>query len=229
MSSTAQQPSPAEESFGRRLRRERERRHIALASIAENTKISLAFLEELERDDVARWPAGIFRRAFIRAYAQAIGLDVEATAREFLERFPEQKNCTGFPALTLPSPPTSTLRLTLADTGELFTRGRLLEALGRLAAIACDLSIVATIGLGTYVAWGKFWMPFSIALVAYYAGGILLLGTTPGVRLCAPRHRQHVPRLPRISSRRHVRSRAEPLRPGRLLHLTADFGRTARD
>src|SRR3954471_12455275 len=71
------------------LRRERERRRIALQSISANTKISASLFEALERGDVSRWPSGIFRRSFIRAYASAIGLDAEAIAREFLEKFPD--------------------------------------------------------------------------------------------------------------------------------------------
>jgi cytoskeletal protein RodZ len=81
-------PMP-EETFGARLRRERERRHIALSSISENTKISASLFEGLERNDVSRWPSGIFRRAFIRSYAAAIGLDADAIAKEFVERFPD--------------------------------------------------------------------------------------------------------------------------------------------
>ena len=77
------------ESFGARLRRRRERQQIALTTIAEQTKISLSFLEALERDDVSRWPAGIFGRAFIRAYAHAIGLEADVVVREFLELHPD--------------------------------------------------------------------------------------------------------------------------------------------
>jgi len=77
------------ESFGARLRYERERRKIALRSIAENTKIGIHLLEGLEHDDVSRWPSGIFRKSFIRAYAEAIGLDPEPIVREFLERHPD--------------------------------------------------------------------------------------------------------------------------------------------
>ena len=79
----------SEETFGGRLRRERERRQIALASISANTKISASFFEALERNDLSRWPSGIFRRAFIRAYAAGIGLDPDTIAREFHERFPD--------------------------------------------------------------------------------------------------------------------------------------------
>jgi hypothetical protein len=77
------------ESFGARLRQRRERQQIALTTIAEQTKISLALLEALERDDVSHWPAGIFRRAFIRAYAHAIGLEPDVVVREFLEFHPD--------------------------------------------------------------------------------------------------------------------------------------------
>jgi hypothetical protein len=77
------------ETFGARLRQRRERQQITLTSIAEQTKISLSLLEALERDDVSHWPAGIFRRAFIRAYAQTIGLDPGVVVREFLELHPD--------------------------------------------------------------------------------------------------------------------------------------------
>lgn len=77
------------DSFGARLRRQRERQHITLAQIAASTKIKASLFEELERNDVSRWPSGIFRRSFMRAYAEAIGLDPDATGREFAEHFPE--------------------------------------------------------------------------------------------------------------------------------------------
>jgi transcriptional regulator with XRE-family HTH domain len=76
-------------TLGPRLRQERERRQISLASIASNTKISESLLEALERDDVRRWPSGIFRRAFVRSYATAIGMDADEIWKEFSERFPD--------------------------------------------------------------------------------------------------------------------------------------------
>jgi transcriptional regulator with XRE-family HTH domain len=77
------------DSFGARLREQRERQHVALTTIAEQTKIKVSLLEALERDDVSHWPSGIFRRAFIRAYAHAIGLEPDVVLREFLELYPE--------------------------------------------------------------------------------------------------------------------------------------------
>ena len=76
-------------SFGVRLRSERERQRIALETIADRTKIKLALLQALERDDVSQWPHGIFRRSHVRAYAQAIGLDPDVVVREFLEVHPD--------------------------------------------------------------------------------------------------------------------------------------------
>jgi len=77
------------EKLGARLRQRREQQQIALSTIAEQTKIKVSLLEELERDEVSHWPTGIFRRAFIRAYALAIGLDPDVIVREFLERYPD--------------------------------------------------------------------------------------------------------------------------------------------
>jgi hypothetical protein len=37
------------------------------------------------------------------------------------------------------------------------------------------------------------WMPLCVVMVGYYAGGILLLGNTPGVRLFAPGGRPKTP------------------------------------
>jgi len=78
-----------QETFGARLRRQREEQHIALITIAEQTKIKLSLLEAMERDDVSHWPAGIFGRAFIRAYGHAIGLNPDDVVREFVEVHPE--------------------------------------------------------------------------------------------------------------------------------------------
>src|SRR2546428_8782605 len=77
------------ERFGARLRQQRDRQQITLTSISEQTKINVSLLEALERDDVSHWPAGIFRRAFIRAYAQTIGLDPAVVVGEFLELYPD--------------------------------------------------------------------------------------------------------------------------------------------
>jgi len=80
------------DSFGARLRQQREARHVDLLAIATQTRIKLALLEALERDDLSHWPSGIFRRAYVRTYAEFIGLDPDVALREFLEIHPDPES-----------------------------------------------------------------------------------------------------------------------------------------
>lgn len=83
--------------FGAKLREARERRGLSLRAIADTTKISVGFLEALEKNDIARLPGGIFSRAFVRAYANEVGLDPEQTIAEFITRFPVETVTQGHP------------------------------------------------------------------------------------------------------------------------------------
>jgi hypothetical protein len=190
-------------SFCARLRRERERRQIALSSISANTKIRVGLFESLERGDVSRWPAGIYRRAIIRAYAAGIGLDPDATTQEFLEVFPDPDHVpaapNGGPAAAAasraqapaPAPGVAVLRLTLADARSPFSPGQLLLNMrDRFAAVAIDAGVVAAIAVSVFVACGAFWLPLAVVMTTYYVGGILLLGNSPGVCLRAPANRR---------------------------------------
>lgn len=71
-------------SFGENLRRERELRGVSLREIADDTKISIRFLQALENDRVDVLPGGIFRRTFVRQYANHLGLDAEKLVAEFV-------------------------------------------------------------------------------------------------------------------------------------------------
>jgi cytoskeletal protein RodZ len=88
--------------FGRRLRVAREQRGISLQQIAASTKISVAVLEALERDDISKLPGGVFSRGFVRAYAIEVGLEPDQTVHEFLERF---QPIAAAPAIVAPSIP----------------------------------------------------------------------------------------------------------------------------
>jgi len=71
-----------------RLRRHRERRRIKLAEIAESLRIKLERLEGLERGDLSAWPKGLYARSWVRAYAEAVGLEPDETINEFCQLFP---------------------------------------------------------------------------------------------------------------------------------------------
>jgi cytoskeleton protein RodZ len=81
--------------FGSRLRDARERKGVSLREIATRTKISIAVLDALERNDISRLPGGIFSRAFVRAYAHEVGLDPEETVQEFVAQFPHDSVVAG--------------------------------------------------------------------------------------------------------------------------------------
>jgi cytoskeleton protein RodZ len=83
------------DDFGGKLRQARERRGISLRQVAANTKIAVAALDALERNDISKLPGGIFSRAFVRSYAIEVGLDPDETVREFLERFNQDPAPTG--------------------------------------------------------------------------------------------------------------------------------------
>jgi cytoskeleton protein RodZ len=51
-------------------------------------------LEALERSDLSRLPGGIFTRAFVRAYAQEVGLDPDRTIQEFIAELPPEAATT---------------------------------------------------------------------------------------------------------------------------------------
>jgi len=76
--------------FCARLKDARERRGIPLDTIAERTKVSESLYVALERGDLSRWPMGIYRRSFFRAYAAAVGIPVESSLDEFLRLFPDE-------------------------------------------------------------------------------------------------------------------------------------------
>ena len=75
-------------NVGARLRAARESKQITLREIATTTKISVSALEALEENDFARLPGGIFTRAFVKAYASEVGLDAEATLRDYIAQVP---------------------------------------------------------------------------------------------------------------------------------------------
>ncbi len=188
------------DSFSTWLREERERQNISIASIAASTKIKASLFEGLERGDVSQWPAGIFRRSFIRAYAEAIRLDPETVCRKFAEQFPDggeivrataeaavqPSESPGVAAAPTDEAGQSNFRLTLDEANSPFRGGQLLTRRDRrLMAIGWDAGSLLAMAVSAYIVLGAFWMPLAMAMLIYYLGGIFLLGNTPGVCIFA--------------------------------------------
>jgi cytoskeletal protein RodZ len=63
------------ESLGASLRRQREARAMSVAELSRVTRIPLASLEAIESDRFDELPGEVFVRGFLKAYAQAVGLE----------------------------------------------------------------------------------------------------------------------------------------------------------
>ena len=72
---------------GARLRQARERRGLTLKDVADTTKISVPALKAIESNDFARLPGGVFRRAYLRAFASAVELDGRQIAQDYVAAF----------------------------------------------------------------------------------------------------------------------------------------------
>ena len=73
--------------IGSTLREERRRRGLRLEDVEKGTHLSARFLDAIEREDFDRLPSGVYRRSFVRGYADFLGLDGDAYAREYEHRF----------------------------------------------------------------------------------------------------------------------------------------------
>lgn len=85
----------SQETFITRLRRHRERNRVPLDEIVSETRVKRELLEAFERNDLSQWPRGLYARAWVRAYASAIGLDPIDTVDEFCRLFPQGDRRTG--------------------------------------------------------------------------------------------------------------------------------------
>ena len=163
--------SSAAVAFGRRLRDAREQRGVTLDAVAESTKINIALLASLERGDVSRWPRGIFRRAFLREYASAIGLQPAPVLSEFIRLFPEEGDSHAPGAE--PRAADGELRLTLAVDDRVLNRAVVL----RLAAAAIDVAVLIPFGaLLAYFISAGVWLTIGVAGLTYYTLATAWLG-----------------------------------------------------
>jgi transcriptional regulator with XRE-family HTH domain len=168
-------------TLGSYLRRERERRGLTLRVISENTKVSFALLEGLEADDISRWPGGIFRRAFVRSYAQCVGLDPDDVFRRFEEQFrpvePEPAGPGNLPLVQI-----AQAAAIAQNTSTSTTLVRAVPGRSRVIGTAADLTVALVLAFGSAAAGSRLLWPV-LLIAAYYAAGILLTGTSPMVAL----------------------------------------------
>ena len=76
-------------ALGERLKREREKRKIALQEVASATKIGTRYLRAIEEDKFDELPGGVFNKGFIKAYARHLGLDADQALADYDKAFRE--------------------------------------------------------------------------------------------------------------------------------------------
>ena len=160
------------------LKAKRERKGITLTEIANATKIPAYMFAALERNDLRRWPKGLFRRSFFRDYARMIGMEPAEACAEFVRLFPDDTGIvSATPAAAADdAEQESSLRLAF-DTA---WHGPRTSVLARLLALLIDALTV------TLVAFAIAWMrgldlPTTTAIVAmaYFSLATALFGESP--------------------------------------------------
>jgi transcriptional regulator with XRE-family HTH domain len=166
-------------TLGNWLRHERERRGVTLLEISEQTKLSVPMLQGLENDDLSRWPGGIFRRAFARSYATAIGVDPDLVVRRVEAEHPTQDDSMPVVAAAAQDKRATSGIAMLGRSAETLSR-----APRRAAAIAAllDLLVAGAIGLGFAAAGSRLLWPV-LVIAVYHAAGVILTGRSPMLAL----------------------------------------------
>jgi transcriptional regulator with XRE-family HTH domain len=204
------------DTFGPRLRAERERRGISIETIASVTKVGGDLWEGLERNDLSRWPSGIFARAFVRDYARAIGLDGDEVVNEFCRLFPladrrasrliqAQAQLLGHHLAYAESgalPADGDRRSVPRDPGEsAIVRARIVaRALATAIDAAASLGVAGCVSIVTGM---SFWPVAGMVTVMYYTAMTIAFGSSPGSKAVdAIRHR--LPSLFEVADRRRA-------------------------
>jgi transcriptional regulator with XRE-family HTH domain len=156
--------------FGERLKRHRERAGITLEAISRTTKVPVALFAGLEAGDCSRWPAGLFARAYVRSYAETIGLNPEDTVEEFAAAFGMTLKSDGVetqPPLSARAP--GALRLALVeDSLNLTTLGHRAGLAASELLLGVLIAAIAQVGFDA-----QAWVSVGL-VVAYFAIGRLL-------------------------------------------------------
>jgi transcriptional regulator with XRE-family HTH domain len=173
-----------ESTLGAWLRGERERRGVTLKTVADQTKVAAPLLEGLETGDLSRWPGGIYRRAFVKAYASALGLDAEAVMRRFEQEHPDPEAVAAAAAEAprVPAAPDLQSQSTSAPGVSPFRSIPFSPPRARVIGTAADLTVALVLGLGFAAAGSRLLWPV-LLIAIYYAAGVLLRGTSPMVAL----------------------------------------------
>lgn len=78
--------------LGETLKNVREEKGISLAELQEITKIQKRYLLAIERGDYGQLPGRFYARAFIKSYAEAVGIDPDPLFEQYNNEIPKPQN-----------------------------------------------------------------------------------------------------------------------------------------
>jgi transcriptional regulator with XRE-family HTH domain len=177
-------PTPRQE-FCLALKGIRERKGITLDQVAAATKVPADLFAAFERGDLRRWPNGLFRRAFLRGYAVAIGVPVDETCDAFARLFAEKE-----------APPTVTVSSSVESTEEETARlaldstwhGPRTAVLIRLLAAMIDAAFVVGAAIAVArIAHVDSFASIAVMALIYYSLATALLDASPAQWVIARR------------------------------------------
>jgi hypothetical protein len=202
-------------AFGPHLRSERERRGISIDTIVTVTKVGADLWNGLERNDISKWPSGIFARAFVRDYARAVGLDADEVVDEFCRLFPQgdrragriikaQAEIIGHEPGAVEDAalvPSGGDRRAVAQERKNEARAHRLRLAPRAVAAALDIGCTLSLAaLGPAIAGISFWSAVGVTALVYFSASTIVSGS-PGSRV-AEILRQRLPALFAVQDRR---------------------------
>jgi cytoskeleton protein RodZ len=77
-------------TLGEKLREAREARGYALREVADQTRISVRYLESIENDDYSALPGGVFNKGFVKAFARYVGIDEKEALDDYARLMGQQ-------------------------------------------------------------------------------------------------------------------------------------------
>ena len=100
--------------LGRILSEARTSRGLTLDDVERDTRIARRYLEALERDEFDALPAPVYCRAFLRTYAQYLGIDPKEVLRFYPEKGRQAAELAPLPQVTKSPPPALSLNWIVA-------------------------------------------------------------------------------------------------------------------
>ena len=169
---------------------------LSLEELSFRTKVSVELWDAMEKNDFSRWPTGVAARAHVRAYAEAVGVDPNATVDEFCRVVPQGdrraerivRGTAEFLGHQLTWSDDLPPALTEGDRRAPAGRQRggrgpwWIEVHPRGLAAGIDLVVVVVLaGAIDAAARFDFWMTLALVALLYNGVSLALLGCSPAV------------------------------------------------